>query len=276
MHLGLIDNANGTATVSGLAQAAPGAYPVTYTATDSHAATGTASGTITITREDCVLAVPVTVQGVDGTATTLTATLGENDATLGDRSNKSVVFTAIDAGGATAGTWTVATGADGIATLSASLPTGVYAVTAAFAGDTYYTGCTSDASIVTVSPATGAKVTGGGWVTAPGRSSFGFDAMPAAGGFGGQFQLRTPNKGTFHANTVSALTVSGKTATWSGSGNGRGRAATRSRPLSSTTATRARARTRSPSSSATLPGCRLQHGWPADPEGRQHHRPQVR
>ncbi len=220
--LSLTDHANGTATVSGLAQAVPGAYPVTYTATDSHTATGTSSGTVTITREACVLTVPVTVQGVEGSATTVMATLGEDDATLGDRSNKSVMFTAIDAGGATAGTWTVLTDAGGVATLNASLPTGVYAVTADFAGDTYYSPCMSDTSVVTVSPAAGAKVTGGGWVTAPGRSSFGFNAMPAAGGFGGQFQLRAPNKGTFHANTVSSLTVSGKTATWSGSGSWKG------------------------------------------------------
>jgi len=68
-------------------------------------------------------------------------------------------------------------------------------------------------------------VTGGGWIAiGTGRTSFGFNAIPiAGGGFKGQFQLRSNNgKNRFHGNVVSSLSASGNTATWSGTGSWNG------------------------------------------------------
>lgn len=63
------------------------------------------------------------------------------------------------------------------------------------------------------------KVTGGGFIKPEtGRTSFGFVAHDTQGAPGGQIQIRLPNKSRFHGSTVTALTVSGKTASWSGTG----------------------------------------------------------
>ena len=79
---------------------------------------------------------------------------------------------------------------------------------------------------MTVEAAT-AKVTGGGWTSiGTGRTSFGFNAIPQAGGlWKGQFQLRSNSgKSKFHGNVVSTLSVSGNTASWSGTGSWNGQA----------------------------------------------------
>lgn len=61
------------------------------------------------------------------------------------------------------------------------------------------------------------KVTGGGFVIQDGRTSFGFVSKTGADGPQGQIQVRF-DKSRFHGTTVSSLTISGKTATWSGTG----------------------------------------------------------
>lgn len=66
------------------------------------------------------------------------------------------------------------------------------------------------------------KVTGGGFITDGGRTSFGFVAKDdGASGYRGQIQVRT-DRDRFHSFTVSSLTISGNTATWSGSGRWNG------------------------------------------------------
>jgi uncharacterized repeat protein (TIGR01451 family) len=67
------------------------------------------------------------------------------------------------------------------------------------------------------------KVTGGGFLVADGRTSFGFVAKSdPAGGYQGHLAVRAPGKDRFHGSTVGSLVVSGNTATWSGSGRWNG------------------------------------------------------
>ena len=66
----------------------------------------------------------------------------------------------------------------------------------------------------------GEKVTGGGFVISNGRTSFGFVAT-SIGGYAGKLQARTP-VGRFHGDTVTALTATSTTATWSGTGRWNG------------------------------------------------------
>ena len=55
-----IDNGSGGFSVSGIATAVPGAYPVTYTAADG-TTSSTSTDDITITKEDCTLTTPSTI-----------------------------------------------------------------------------------------------------------------------------------------------------------------------------------------------------------------------
>jgi hypothetical protein len=75
-------------------------------------------------------------------------------------------------------------------------------------------------AVVTVQLAA-AKVTGGGWTSiSTGRTNFGFNAIPQAGGtYKGQFQLvSNNNKSKFHGKVVTSLSSSGSSATWNGTG----------------------------------------------------------
>lgn len=64
------------------------------------------------------------------------------------------------------------------------------------------------------------KVTGGGFTkTEASRMSFGFVAKESGGVLSGQLQVRLIDKMRFHGSTVTALTVSGNKATWSGAGS---------------------------------------------------------
>ncbi len=81
----------------------------------------------------------------------------------------------------------------------------------------------SGTAAVDVVVAKSAKVTGGGWVVTEGRYSFGFVVKSRAPGFySGQIQLRTPGGHRFHGNTVTALTSTAGSATWSGNGRYQG------------------------------------------------------
>ncbi len=67
-----------------------------------------------------------------------------------------------------------------------------------------------------------AKVTGGGFLVANGRVSFGFNAKSTPAGPAGQLQLRAGGRDRFHGDAVSALSVDGARATWSGTGRWNG------------------------------------------------------
>ncbi|MCA1702306.1 MAG: hypothetical protein LC808_03140, partial [Actinobacteria bacterium] len=118
-------------------------------------------------------------------------------------------------------TFNATTNASGHAETTPALGSNVYGVSVAFAGDDYYKSCaTATDTLVTVQSAA-SKVTGGGWISiGTGKTHFGFNAIPEAGGlFKGQFQLRSNNgKNKFHGNTVTTLSSSGNTATWTGTG----------------------------------------------------------
>ena len=97
---------------------------------------------------------------------------------------------------------------------------GTYTVTVTVTDDD---GGVGTASILLVVNDTSTKVTGGGFITDGGRTSFGFVAKSLAGAsLQGQLQVRAPGKDRFHGATVSTLNVSGKTATWTGTGNWNG------------------------------------------------------
>ncbi len=217
------DNGSGGFSVSGTATAVPGVYPVTYQASD-----GTASATslddITVTKEQCTLTAPPTIQSNASGSTTLTATLGEPDSSLGDRSSKTISFTGTD-GFLPVGPFTGTTNADGSVSVQAPLGEGVYSFNAAFAGDAFYQDCrTTGDTIVTVSPAK-FKVTGGGWISqGTGRTSFGFNAKSDVTGLHGQIAIRPSSsaKAKFHGNVVLTLTGSGSSATWTGTGRWNG------------------------------------------------------
>ncbi|WP_270889597.1 post-COAP-1 domain-containing protein [Pedococcus sp. 5OH_020] len=217
------DHHDGTGTVSGTATATPGPYTVTYSASDGVNPPVTASRTITVTKEDCTLTSPATVLSNATGLTSLTTTLGEPDATPGDRSKKTVTFAGFDSSLAPVGPFTATTDANGNASVSAALGAGVYAIDASFAGDAYYSPCTTTSStIVTVSPAQ-FKVTGGGWLSnSVGRTSFGFNAISDVTGLHGQIQIRTNAKGNFHGNVVLTLAGTTTTAQWTGTGTWNG------------------------------------------------------
>lgn len=218
------DDGNGAFTVAGTATASPAGspYTVTYTASDGVDATDE-NGTITIDKEDCTVTAPTTIMASATANTTLTATLGEPDSSLGDRSGKTISFSGTDAAMNPVGPFTGTTDSAGNVTVSTPLTEGVYALGATFAGDEFYHGCATTAeTIVTVSPAA-FKVTGGGWVSqGTGRTSFGFNAKSDVGGLHGQLQIRAANKSRFHGNVVLTLTGTGANATWTGTGRWNG------------------------------------------------------
>jgi hypothetical protein len=173
-----------------------------------------------IAKEDCTLTYAGDTLVAPVTSTTFAADMGEPDSSLGDRFNKTVTFTVTDADNHTE-KFDATTNANGHAETTQPLPANVYGVSVSFAGDEYYKNCqTATDTLVTVQAAA-AKVTGGGWISiGTSRTSFGFNAIPEAGGlFKGQFQLRSNNgKSRFHGNVVTALTSVANTATWSGTG----------------------------------------------------------
>jgi hypothetical protein len=221
-------DASGNGSTSLVVTQKPGSATSVATsfAGDSTYATSNDSDPFTITKEDCTLAYSGDVIVPPATMTTLAADMGEPDSSLGDRSNKTVTFTVVDAALNTQ-TFTATTDASGHASMSVALPDGVYGVSVSFSGDDFYLPCATATDTLVTVQAAAAKVTGGGWISiGTGRTSFGFNAIPiAGGGFRGQFQLRSNNgKNRFHGNVVSSLSGSGNTATWSGTGRWNGTA----------------------------------------------------
>jgi hypothetical protein len=183
------------------------------------------SDPFTITKEDCTLSYSGDLDVGPTAMTTLATDFGEPDATLGDRSNKTVTFTVTGVVNSTPQVLSATTDANGHASLLVPLASDVYAVSASFSGDVFYKSCATTQDAVVTVRAAAAKVTGGGWTSvSTGRTSFGFNAIPEAGGrWKGQFQLRSNNnKSKYHARSVSTLSSSGNSATWSGVGTWNG------------------------------------------------------
>ncbi|TFD72735.1 choice-of-anchor L domain-containing protein [Cryobacterium gelidum] len=218
--------AAGTASGSITMSQSPGAYQVTTSfAGDAGFAASSDTDSVTVAKEDSTLTYSGETMVAPMASTTLSATLGELDSTLGDLSNKTVVFTVTDSNMVTQ-TFSATTNANGVASITVPLASGVYAVKAEFTGDNYYLGSATAADTLFTVQAAGAKVTGGGWTSiSTGRTSFGFNVIPEATGFKGQFQLHAKaDKAKFHGNTATSLVVSGNTATWTGSGKWNGTA----------------------------------------------------
>jgi hypothetical protein len=114
------------------------------------------------------------------------------------------------------GTTTTGTVASGVCSGSHTYGSdGVWTITVTATDDDGAPG--SDSIMVTTTSASD-KVTGGGFITTDGRTSFGLVAKGSTGGYSGQIQVRAPGKHRFHGKTVTSLTVSGNTASWSGTG----------------------------------------------------------
>jgi hypothetical protein len=215
-------DATGTASTSLVLTQKPGSASTVETgfAGDDAYAASTDSDPFAILKEDCTLTYSGDTLVAPTALTKLAADIGEPDAYLGDRSNKTVTFTAANAANQIQ-TFSATTDANGHASTQVPLAADVYGVTVSFAGDDYYKPCSTSADVLVTTQAAAAKVTGGGWISiASGRTSFGFNAIPEAGGlWKGQIQIRATNmKSNFHGTTVLTLSSLGNAATWSGAG----------------------------------------------------------
>lgn len=213
-------SAAGSITVSQV----PALYDLTTSfAGDAGFAASSDKDSVAVAKEDTSLAYTGDTLVAPMASTTLAATLGELDSSLGDLSNKTIDFTVTDSSMAQQ-SFSATTNAAGVASTTVPLASGVYSVRAEFAGDDYYLeSATGLDTLVTVQEAA-AKVTGGGWTSiSTGRTSFGFNVIPEATGFKGQFQLRAKaDKSRFHGNTATGLVVSGNNAMWTGTGKWNG------------------------------------------------------
>lgn len=183
------------------------------------------SDQVQVTREDCKLSYTGDTLVPPLTATRLTAQFGESDAYPGIWTGKLVTFEVVDTSLRTR-TYTATTNEAGTATLTAPLNADVYAVTASFAGDAFYSPCATPVETLVTVAAAGSKVTGGGWFSnTAGRTNFGFNAIPQTDGtFKGQLQVRaTTQKSTFHGANVTGLTSLSRTSVqWAGTGQWNG------------------------------------------------------
>lgn len=218
---------SGSASTSLVVTQQPGSVATVATAFvgDAAYAASNDSDAFAVLKEDCNLtyAGPLSVPPL--AMTTLAADLGEPDSSLGDRSAKMVTFSVTGTADSTLRSYTATTDANGRASTSVALPADVYSVIATFAGDDFYLGCGTSADVLVTMTEAAAKVTGGGWISiAVGRTSFGFNAIPQAdGSWKGQLQIRMRGgKDRYHAKSVSSLTATGSSATWSGTGSWNG------------------------------------------------------
>ena len=219
-------DASGTASTSLVITQEPGTVSQVNTsfAGDATHAASVDSDPFSILKEDCTVTYSGETTVLPLANTKLAADLGELDASLGDRSGKTVTFTVVNSSLASQ-SFNAVTNADGYASTDPPLASDVYAVSVAFAGDAFYNGCATAAeTLVTVQQA-GSKVTGGGWYVNDSRANFGLNLIPQAGGlWKGQFQLRVTNsKAKFHGNLVStAVDLAPNKVRWSGTGRWNG------------------------------------------------------
>lgn len=185
-----------------------GTYTATLTANDGSNDPVSDGTTVTVSNA----APSVTITAPADTSVVNLGTTVNLSATFVDAGSNDTHACSIDWGDAT----TVGVVAGGICTGSHShAAIGSYAVTVTVTDDD---GAVGTASIILVVSDRTVKVTGGGFVTTNGRSSFGFVAKEDEDGLHGQLQLRTPGNLRFHGVTVTSLTVNANTATWTGSG----------------------------------------------------------
>jgi FtsP/CotA-like multicopper oxidase with cupredoxin domain len=154
--LSLVDNGNGTGTVSGTLQATPGVYVATFSASDSINPPVSATVEITVTKEETSLAYTGPTVILNGANATLTAKLTEDDPT--PVAGVTLNFT-LGAQGCSG-----VTNASGVASctilVSSALGTSI-PITVNFAGDTFYEPSSANAvAIVFAFPSRGAFVLG--------------------------------------------------------------------------------------------------------------------
>jgi hypothetical protein len=218
-------DATGSASTSLVVTQTPGSVATVGTsfAGDSVYAASSDSDPFSISKENCVLTMAPTILSSATGPTVITATLGEPDTSLGDRSNKTVSFSGLNASNNPVGPFIGTTDSSGNVSASANLGAGAYSFQASFAGDGYYLPCaTASDTLVTVSGPQ-SKATGGGFITnGTGRTSFGFNVQSQVAGLQGQIQIRPPAKARFHGNVVLTLTGSGSQAQWTGTGRWNG------------------------------------------------------
>lgn len=198
---------------------APNTYPFTvaYAGDSTHAASN-GGNNVVVSKEDCTLSYTGALAVPTGSVTNLSAQFGEFDATHGDWSSKSVDFLITDFASNAVADPSAVTNGSGVASTTQALPAGVYTVLVRFAGDGNYNSCHSGGNDVIGVAAANALVTGGGFVLASGgHINFGFNAASTDGILSGQLQLRQ-GRFNFHGYSVTSLSVSGRTATWTGTG----------------------------------------------------------
>lgn len=180
------------------------------------------SDEVQVTREDCTLSYTGDTLVEPLAQTRLAAQFGESDAFPGAWADKLITFEVVDTS-LRSRTYTATTNQAGTAAIAVPLNADVYAVTARFAGDSFYTPCATAVETLVTVAAAGAKVTGGGWFSnTTGRTNFGFNAIPQTDGtFKGQLAVRpTTQKATFHGTTVTGLRSLSKTSVqWIGNGH---------------------------------------------------------
>jgi hypothetical protein len=218
-------DASGNASTSLVVTQTPGSVTTVATAFagDATYVGSNDSDPFSITKEDCTVAYTGDTLVNAANATNLSAQFGELDATHGDWTNKTIVFTVTDAA-LNVQIFTATTNALGVASTSAALGPNVYGVGVSFAGDSFYLNCASATDTLVTVSAAAAKITGGGWISQQtGRTSFGFNVIQDITGLQGQLQVRARSgKDRFHGTVVLTLNVSGNSGTWTGTGRWNG------------------------------------------------------
>jgi len=185
-----------------------GSYVLTLTASDG--VNPPVSDTATLTVSNVAPTVGITSPAADSLH--LVGTPVAISAAIGDAGTNDTHTCSIDWGDGTVTTGTVSSGTCTGSHAYAAI--GTPTVTVTVTDDDGGIG-TDTLALVIHDAAT--KVTGGGFVIDGGRTSFGFVAKPTSSGAAGQIQVRW-DKQRFHGDTVTTLSTTAKTATWSGTG----------------------------------------------------------
>jgi hypothetical protein len=214
----------GNAATSLVVTQQPGSVTTVATAFagDTIYAASNDSDPFAIAKEDCTVAYTGDTLVNPANMTNLSAQFGELDATQGDWTGKSITFTVTDAA-LSVQTFNATTNAAGVASTTAPLGPGVYGVGVSFAGDDFYLPCASATDTLVTVGAPNAKITGGGWISQTGKTSFGFNVIQDVTGLRGQLQVRVRSgKDRFHSTSVLTFNSSGSSGTWTGTGRWNG------------------------------------------------------
>lgn len=186
-----------------------GTWTLTLTANDG--TNPPVADTMTLTVTNAAPTVKITSPADLDVLTSTAVTLRAN---VGDPGQNDVLACTIDWGDGTTSTGTISGGV--CAAPHTYAEEGAWEITVTVADDDGAEA--SEAVLVTVAKPHKGKVTGGGFTVVNGRTSFGFVAKAVDGALKGQLQVKS-GKNKFHGDVVSALSVDGKTATWSGTGS---------------------------------------------------------